>query len=109
MGVVASGVRWLDFEKLKLRHWVLFVYDVFICGLILDFLTRLALISPLRGRVFGAVFARCPSRRRSVTYFARRAVLRVKVPRAAAVYGPSAASHQLTLAHGGMKQYLLPR
>jgi len=49
------------------------------------------------------------SRRKFVTYFAARAALRAKVPKAAAAGGPPASSHRLTLANIASTHYRFPR
>ena len=99
-----------DETHFSLRHrFLLSERVIFIRGFIREFLTRLALFSPLRGRVPGAVLARCPSRGVSVTYCPCRTGLCAKITRASAVCGPSAASHRLTLAYSGLAHYRFSR
>lgn len=81
---------------------------VFICGFIF-FFPQFPVISPLRSRALGSAFARCLSRGVSVTYCPDRSGLCAKITRASAACVPSAASHRLTLAYGGLAHYRFSR
>jgi hypothetical protein len=73
-----------------------------------SFFMQLTAISPLLRRAQDTIFAVKSTRGIPVNYFAQRARHCVKVPYAAAVHGPPASSHRLTLANSGATHYRFP-
>jgi len=81
----------------------------FPCSFAVSFFVQTAGTSSLWRHVRDAIFSANSTREISVNYLAQRARHCVKVPYAAAVHGPPASSHRLTLANTGSTHYRFPR